>query len=288
SKMDNKKGAVGTILVKSGVMKIGDDVFVGEDRIRVRAMFDEYGKQVIEAGPSQPVEVLGFKKNPSVGLVVTKEKVDQKQTFVFKKPQITPSDEKKLKVIVKGDTLNSLEAIINKLSSLEVVVIGAGLGEIGEADILLGQATKAFVIGFNVKITKSALKIAREEKVLFKTYSIIYDLLDEVYEVSQMISQGDKEEILGIGKIIAVFSTSEGKVAGLNVLAGRLAKGDKVKLLRQDEVIGTGRILNLKQGKNDANKIDSGRECGAKLSSNLDFRPADVLQSILVKEIKLG
>lgn len=288
SEMDHKKGAIGTILIKKGMLKRGDEVFAGEDKVKIRAMFDEYGKPVNQAGPSKPVEVLGFKKNPSVGLIVTKEKVASPEVFQFKKSPAKEEDQKKLKVILKADTVSSLEAILEKLVSLEVVVIDAGLGEIGEADILLGHATKAFVIGFNTKITKSAQKIAEQDKVYYKTYSIIYELLDEVLEVSQMIAEGDKEEILGTAKIMVVFSTSQGQVAGLSVLSGRLSKGDKVKLSRGDEVLGAGRVLGLKQGKDDVNKVEQGKECGAKLSSNLDFRLGDMLESILVKEIKLG
>ncbi len=286
SKLDNKRGAVATLLIKQGTIKTGDDIYLQREKIRIRAMFDEYDKSVFEALPSKPVEVLGFQSVPPVGAIVTKEKTETIAPAIDKTNNVTPS-ESQLPIILKVDTRRSLEAILGKIDPVAILVVDYGLGDITESDIMRAQGAKAFVIGFNVKAGKAARKLVEEEKVLMKTYTIIYELLDEVYEVRDLILEGQKEEILGIGKIATLFSTSDGKIAGITVTSGRLAKGDKIRIMRGEGEIGTGRILGLKQGKEAVSKVEQGQECGAKLSANLDFLASDMILSIKVSEIKL-
>lgn len=286
SRLDNRKGPLATIIVKKGFIQKGDDIYLRAEKTRIRAMFDEFGKEVLKALPSRPVILLGFKNVPPVGEVVSKEKTVQ-NTPSFIKPTSVQTEEKQLKIIIKADTVGSLEAILGKLDQ-NIFVLEASLGEIGESEILRAQTAQAFVIGFNVKVAKAAKQLATQEKVHVKTYTIIYELLDEIYDVAEFIKEGEKEEILGEGRIIAKFSTSEGAIAGISIVSGKLSKGDKIKLVRGDQEIGTGKILNLKQGKKDISKIEQGKECGAKLSSNLDFQLTDVILSVKLKEIKLS
>lgn len=290
SKLDRKKGAVATILIKSGSLKRGDNIFFGDNKLRIRALFDEHGEQINQAGPSKPVEVLGFKETPEVGTILTSFKTDQIMEILenqsIQPTTPTTSEVKQLPIILKADTKGSLEAILGKLDD-SILVVEASVGDITESEIMTAQTSKAFIIGFNVKISRQARLLSEEEKVLIKTYTIIYELLDEIYEVRNLILEGEKEEVLGKGKIAAVFSTSEGKIAGVQVLSGRIAKGDRVKLLRSEKEIGEGRVLQLRLGKNDINKAQEGTECGAKLSANLDFLASDMILSVKVSEIKL-
>lgn len=287
SRLDNRRGPLATVIVKKGILERGKDIFLGEEKVRVRAMFDEYGKEVVKAYPSQPVVLLGFKKVPPVGAVLTAERVIMKAVVDLKKPTFSLSDGLKLKIILKADTVGSLEAILGKLDK-EIAVLDTGLGEIGEADILKAQDFGALVIGFNVRVDKKARQLAAFQNILVKTYTIIYELLDELYDAVEFMKEQKEEKILGRAKIIASFQTNEGRVAGVAVLSGRLTKGDKIKLIRDEVEVGRGRILNLRQGKEDVAKVEQGEECGARLSSNLDFKLADVLLSVKPPEIKLG
>lgn len=287
SRLDNRKGPLATIIVKKGTLEKGQDIYLGEEKIRVRAMFDEYGKEVIKAYPSQPVILLGFKNVPPVGEIITKEKTTQ-ITPVIKKPIFVQAPTQSgFKIILKADSIGSLEAILGKLGT-NIAVLETGLGEIGEAEILRAQAAQAFVIGFNVKITKKAKQLASQEKVHVKNYTIIYELLDEVFDVAEFIKERVKEEIIGKGRIIAKFETSDGIIAGIAVLSGKLRRGDRIKLIRNEKEIGVGRIINLRQGKENIAEVEQGKECGAKLSSNLDFQLTDMILSVKIPEIKLS
>ncbi len=286
SKLDNKRGPLGTVLVKKGILKQSDEIFMEGQKVKIRAMFDEYQKLVKVADASKPVEVLGFNKVPPVGAVLSKNKTTS--TSILDKLQIKKiaGENKQLKVILKADTFSSLEAITNKLTDA-IYIVDATLGDISESEILKAEATKACVIGFNIKASHSAKKIAEESKVLLKIYTIIYELINELEEVARLVAEGEKEIILGVGKIAAAFTTSDGKVAGIKVVEGKLSQNDRVKLIREDKEISTGRILHLRIGKDDVQKVQQGEECGARLSSNLDFRIGDMLKSIKIPEIKL-
>lgn len=286
SKLDNKRGPLATILVKRGRLKRGSDIYLGTEKIRIRAMFDEYGKNVEEAFPAKPVEVLGFSKVPPIGAYITPKPSVETQPTIIQKDFSALDEQKKLKIILKADTRGSLEAILDKLGP-NIQIITGSIGEISESEILQAQASSAIVIGFNVKIAKAAQKIAKDEKILVKTYQIIYELLEEIDEVAKVLAEGEKEEILGQGKIIASFTTSDGKIAGIKVILGHLTKNDRVRLLRNDQEVGLGRIINLKKGKEDVVNVEQGIECGAKLSSDLDFQINDVLLSFKLKEIIL-
>lgn len=278
SKLDRRCGPQATILVKKGVVKEGEEIFLGDKKTRVRAMFDEYGGRVKEAEPSKPIEVLGFEVPPPVGSVVTKERIEEKIPQITKTTPFLP-EKKQLPIILKTDTLGSLEAILGKLNQ-KIFCLEGSVGDIGESEILRAASSKAGIIGFNVKVSAAALKLAQEEKVPLKTYTIIYELLEEIYDAAELIQEERKEETYGTGKIIAIFEIPQGKIAGVQVISGKISKGDKIKLLRNNKEIGSGRIISLRQEKKDMQEIKEGSQCGAKLSANLDFQTGDMLLSV--------
>lgn len=289
SRLDNKRGPLATILVKAGILNIADDIYLEEEKIRVRAMFDENGKGVSQALPSKAVEVMGFKSAPPVGSILTRVKSKIKDSEVAEAvvlPPILFEEENKLKLILNTDTVGSMEAISGKLGK-DIKVVETALGEIKESQVANAQSAKAIIIGFNVRVNKNARKIADLEGVLIKTYNIIYDLLEEVEEVARLVIEGTKDEISGSAKVIAQFSTSQGNIAGLIVVTGKITKGDQVKLMRGDKEIGQGRILTLRKGKEEVSKVVKDEECGAKLSSKLDFLIGDMILSIKDFDIKL-
>lgn len=286
SELDRKVGPLATVLVKTGTLTQGEDVYLKEEKIRIRAMFDENKKVVKKASASQPVRVIGFKTVPPVGSKLTKNISLSIPMQVVSTPPEVLDEQKRLKVILKADTFGSLEAITQKLSS-NIKIIDARPGDVTESEILTAETAKAAIIGFNIRISPSAQKIAAEAGILLKNYHLIYELIAEIEEVALLLKTGKEEEILGVAKIGAVFDTSAGKIAGIKVVQGKMTKGDKVTLMREDKDITSGRILELKHGKEDIPKAEQGTECGARLSSNLDFTIGDMLKSISSFEVKL-
>ncbi len=291
TKVDKGKGMIATIIVKKGLLRYGvplyeDDRLVG----RVRSLHDEWGKQVKDADPGKPVQVSGFSELPTVGSVLRDVPSASKKTIVSsEQPKQTipeflkPIDEvqKRLPVLIKADTAGSLEAI--KASLPEAIdIVSSGLGDITEADVLTAKAAGAFIVGFNVKILSSSVKLAQIEKVVCRTYTIIYELLDELADVvagMKEITSGEREA--GKATILAEFPFRDQRVAGVRVVSGRLAKGDKVKFIRNDHEIGRAKILSIRQGKIDVNKVEEGDECGVLFDILLDFRIQDDIIAVV-------
>jgi translation initiation factor IF-2 len=293
TRLDKGKGMVATIVVKKGTLKFGMPLFEGDKQIaRVRACFDEYGKGVTQAPPSKPVEVLGFTSLPSVGEAVTGEAI--KPVVVQPKisaPQpaalpdfLKPQEDilQTLKVVLKTDTAGSMEAIRQAFST-RIDVVSSGVGEITESDILDARACGAFVIGFNVKIATAAEKLAETEKVVFRVYTIIYELLDELTEVVAGLKEViAKERELGVGEVIAEFPFEKDRIAGTRVLTGRLAKGDTVKVMHGESEIGRARIRSVRQGKNEITKVTEKGECGILLDKKVDFSLGDAIIAVTI------
>ena len=298
TRLDKGKGMVATVVVKKGTVQPGTQLFEETKQIaKVRAMFDEYGKPVRMAGPSKPVEILGFTSLPAVGSVLTDHSVNvqvaaETQSLSPKnvaysatnlpdwlKP-VADQEKEKLNIILKTDTAGSLEAIVASLGDRVRVVVGA-VGDIGEADVLLARSSKSFIVGFNVKSPPSVMKLAQTEKVVFRTYSIIYELLDELEEVvSGMKEVLTQERELGTGAIIAEFPYEKTRIAGTKVLSGRLAKGDTIKIMRGDVEIGRAKIKSIRKGKAETTKIETGTECGVLLDRMVDFQVQDGIISV--------
>jgi len=292
TRLDKGKGMVATIVVKKGTLTFGTLLFEGSKQVaRVRAMFDEYGKAVAEAGPARPVEILGFTSLPSVGAVL--------RTDVYLSPEapaevagaqlyssenlpdwLKPVSEQvglQLNIILKADTAGSMEAILAALNK-KVKVVHAGVGDIGDADVLMAKSSKSFIVGFNVKCPPPVEKLATAEKVIFRTYTIIYELLDELTEVvSGMKEVLAVERELGMGTIIAEFPYEKTRIAGTRVMSGRLARGDTVKIMRGEEEIGRAKIKSLRKGKEEVTKVEEGIECGVLFDKKVDFALQDAI-----------
>lgn len=289
SLIDQKKGVLATVLVREGNLKVKEEIEVEGIKGKVRALFDEYGKRVRSADPSKPVQVLGFKKAPPIGGIVSGKGQkpvsfpSRPSSSLAKEPDkqlLSPEDsEGKLRVILKTDTLGTKEAVLVALEE-RVEIVASSIGDINQSDIFLAKTSKAPILGFGVNLSSAMKKLAEEEKVKVKTYQVIYQLLEEVEEIIRFIKEGKKEKILGQAKIIAQFEVKDKKIAGAKVIEGRLARGDKVKVLRGEEEIGQARISSLRHQKEDIKKAEMETECGLSFSKELDFEVGDVVKSI--------
>lgn len=290
TRLDKGKGMVATVVVKKGTLRFGTLLFEGAKQVaRVRAMFDEYGKGVGAAGPARPVEVLGFTSLPSVGAVLrTDEYLEEIQ-----KPVISPytaenlpdwlkpvaeQEGRKLTIILKVDTAGSMEAIIAALPK-QVELVTAGVGDINEADVLTAKSAKAIIVGFNVKCLSSVERLATAEKVVFRIYTIIYELLDELTEVVSGLKEVlAVERELGVGTVIAEFPFEKSRIAGTKLVSGRLARGDTVKIMRGEEEIARAKIKTIRKGKEDATKVEKvGIEFGILFDKQVDFALQDAI-----------
>jgi translation initiation factor IF-2 len=245
------------------------------------------GKNLQEASVGEAVEVLGFEKVPKVGSVVSNtpkviETLAYKEEVQEVKESISPFDvaEKKLlSIVLCADTQGSLEAITHSIAEDNVKFVVLKTGDIEVSDILFAKSTGALILGFNVRLKPEIAKLARTEKVLVKTYTIIYEMIDEINDFVQGKLDALQEEIMGIAKILAKFPYEKTQVCGIKVSEGRIAKGDKIRLLRNDEILGESHILSVRQGKEQTSKIETGEEGGVILSPFLDFTIGDVLIS---------
>lgn len=284
SKLDQKSGPKATIVVKNGKVLVRDELVCEGIEARVKALINDQGQSQQSATIGEAVEVLGFEKVPSVGGIVSKKgekimavPVTKTQAMVLPLGEIEYSlEEGTLPLIVCADTLGSLEAIVSMLPQ-GVFVVSQKTGEITPSDVLLAKSTRSIIVGFNIKVSPLVLKLAKTEKVVLKNYSLIYELLDEIRDVITGKREALLEEILGKAKILASFPFEKTKVLGIVVLEGRIARGDKVRLLRGDEEIGKSNIVSLRQGKNPISKVEEGGEAGVILMPFLDFTIGDML-----------
>ena len=311
SKLDKQKGPVATLLVQEGTLKVGDVIVAGTVYGKIRAMFDDKGRRVKEAGPSMPVEVLGFEDLPMAGdtfRVVENEKKarqiaemrkikkEQQEKLskgimledVFKK--IQEGELKELKVILKTDTVGSLEALKKSLTELStpevgVKIIHGAVGGITESDVMLAKASQAVIIGFNVRPDVKAKEVAEKEKVDIKLYSIIYEAIEDVKNALKgMLKPVEKEIALGSAEVRATFKIKGvGTVAGCYVLEGKIVRNANARLVRNGVVIYTGKIESLKRFKEDVQEVAKGFECGVKLKDYNDVKVGDIIECYEVK-----
>jgi len=279
SKQDVKAGPKTTIIIKSGKLSVKDDIVAGDAQGRVKTLIDPSGKQIPSAGVGQGVEVLGFDKVPKVGsLVFLKgQETDLEPRAEEKKAQ--NSGDAILLIIIVTDTQGSLEAILASIPTDKINVIMSKTGEISTADVLFAKSVGAIVLGFNTKIRGEVEKLAQTEKVLVKNYTIIYEMLSEIEDVLEGKEISMQEQILGEAKILARFPFEKTEVMGISVTAGRIAKGDRVRLLRGEEVLGEGTVTSSRQGKDQVSKIEKGGEGGIIVSPRLDFTIGDMVIS---------
>jgi translation initiation factor IF-2 len=312
--LDKGRGSVATVLVQSGTLKVGDVVLAGQTYGRVRAMLDENGKPTKEAGPSIPVEIQGLAEVPQAGddfMVMSDERrareIATYRAGKFRNTKLAKQQAAKLEnmfadmqagevktlpIVLKADVQGSQEALsasLLKLSTDEVRVqmVYTGVGGISESDINLAIASKALVIGFNVRADAGARKLAENNDVQVKYYNIIYDAVDELKAaMSGMLAPEQKEEVIGNAEIRTVFVASKiGTVAGCMVTNGMVTRNARFRLLRDNVVIYTGELESLKRLKDDVREVKEGFECGIKLKNYNDIKEGDQLEFFEVKEI---
>ncbi|MEN9760016.1 MAG: hypothetical protein RL676_1167, partial [Pseudomonadota bacterium] len=313
ARIDKGRGPVATVLVQSGTLKKGDVLLAGAAFGRVRAMLDENGRSVDEAGPSIPVEILGMTEVPQAGdeMMVLGDERKAREIALFRqgkfrdvrlaKQQAAKLENifenmgegaKTLSLIVKSDVQGSQEALaaaMQKLSTDEVKVniVHAAVGAITESDINLAIASKAVVIGFNVRADQQAKRLAEGNGIDLRYYSIIYDAVDDVKNAMQgMLAPERRENVIGLVEIRQVFKVSRlGNIAGCMVLEGIVKRGAQVRLLRDNAVIWTGELDSLKRFKDDAKEVKEGFECGLTLKNNDDIQEGDQLEVFEIQEI---
>ncbi|GHD59964.1 translation initiation factor IF-2 [Jeongeupia chitinilytica] len=314
ARLDKGRGAVASMLVQSGTLRKGDVVLAGGVYGRVRAMLDETGKQITEAGPSIPVEILGLSEVPAAGedaMVLADEK-KAREIALFRQgkfrdvkfarqqasklenmfAQMAEGEVQNLPIIIKTDVQGSAEALAGSLQKLStdevrVQILHSGVGGISESDINLALASKAVVVGFNVRADAAARKLAESEGVDLRYYNIIYDVVDDVKAaLSGMLAPEKKEQIIGLVEIRQVFVISKvGSIAGCYVLDGIVKRGAGVRLLRNNVVVHQGELETLKRFKDDVKEVRSGYECGLQLKNYNDIQEGDQLEVFEIIEI---
>jgi translation initiation factor IF-2 len=309
---------VATVLVQRGTLRTGDIVVAGAEWGRVRALVADTGAAIKEAGPSVPVEVLGFNGTPEAGdrVAVVESEARAREITEYRSRQKRErqaartgtagrsladmmrdlkegAGRKEFALVVRADVQGSAEAIVGALEKLgneevSARVVQAGVGGISESDITLAEASNAIVIGFNVRAHKEAREAAERAGVEIRYYNIIYDLVDDVRQaMSGLLAPTLREERLGEAQILEIFNVSKvGKIAGCRVLDGVVQRGAHVRLIRDNVVIHEGRLSQLKRFKDDAREVTAGQECGMSFESYQDMRPGDVIECYRVEEVK--
>ncbi|WP_447951788.1 translation initiation factor IF-2 [Chryseobacterium koreense] len=305
--LDKGRGYVTTMLVQAGTLKVGDYVLAGKNHGKVKAMLDERGKPMQEAGPSIPVTILGLDGAPTAGdkfrvfedereaktIATKREQLQREQSIRTKKHltldelgrRIALGDFKELNIILKGDVDGSVEALSDQLQSLSteeisVNIIHQGVGQITESDVLLAAASDAIMIGFNVRAGANAKDLADKEEIEIRTYSVIYAAIDDVKEAMEgMLSPEIKEQVIGNVEIREVFRISKvGSIAGCMVLSGKVTRNSKIRLLRDGIVKFDGELESLKRFKDDVKEVTKGYECGLNIKGYNDIEIGDILE----------
>ncbi|HWZ69333.1 MAG TPA: translation initiation factor IF-2, partial [Stellaceae bacterium] len=314
AKLERGRGAVATVLIQRGTLRVGDIFVAGSEWGRVRALIDDRGQSQREAGPSTPIEVLGLNGTPLAGddFVVAENESRARDIADFRQrrrrdanaasgargtleqmfSQIAAGVAKELPVIVKSDVQGSLEAIVGSLEKLStdevsVRVLHAAVGGINESDVILAKASAAFIIGFNVRANPQARDLARRDGVEVRYYSIIYDLIDDMRgALSGLLAPTLRERFLGNASIRDVFNiTKVGKVAGCMVTEGAVRRGARVRLLRDNVVVHEGSLKTLKRFKDEVREVNQGYECGMAFENYQDIQAGDVIECFEVEEV---
>ena len=313
--LDKGRGFISTLLVQSGTLKIGDFILAGKNSGKVKALFDERGKNLKNAPPSTPISILGLDGAPQAGdnFLVLKDEKEAKQ-IAAKRTQlqreqnvrtqrhitldeigrrIALGEFQELNIILKGDVDGSVEALSNSLENLstqeiEVKIIHKGVGAITESDIILASASDAIVIGFNVRPMGNARSLSEKEKIDIRTYSIIYDAINDVKDAMEgMLSPEVKEEVTGNAEIRETYKISKvGTIAGCMVTTGKIFKNSGVRLIREGVVIFTGTLLSLKRFKDDVKEVAKGYDCGIQIKNFNDLKVNDLIEAFQEVEVR--
>jgi len=315
AQLDKGRGPVATVLVQKGTLRVGDMVVCGSTSGRIRAMFDDKGKNVKKAGPSIPVMILGLSEVPLSGdILYAVEDEKTARTYAEKKKELDREEQlkatqnvslddlferiqlgeiKELNIIIKTDVRGTIDAIKQSLEKLEtdevkVNIIHGGVGGITESDVMLAAASNAIIIGFNVRPTLNALDIAKEEKVDVRTYRVIYDAIADIEAaIKGMLEPKYEEEVIGRAEVRATFKVPNvGTVAGIYVQDGKITRNSKIRLLRDNVVVFEGNVSSLKRFKDDVKEVLSGYEGGLGLENYNDIKEGDILEAYILKEVE--
>jgi translation initiation factor IF-2 len=317
AKLDRGRGPVATVLVQRGTLHVGDIVVAGAEWGRVRALVSDTGASSHDAGPSTPVEVLGFNGTPEAGdrLAVVESEARAREVTDYRArqkrdklaarasglrgsleqmmTQLKTTGRKEFPLVVKADVQGSLEAIVGsleKLGTAEVIarMIHAAVGGITESDVTLAEASNAAIIGFNVRAHKEAREAAERTGIEIRYYNIIYDLVDDVKKaMSGLLAPTLRETMLGNAQILEIFTVSKvGKVAGCRVTDGTVERGANVRLIRDNVVIHEGKLSQLKRFKDDAKEVLAGQECGMAFENYQDMKVGDVIECYRVEQVQ--
>jgi len=316
AKLEQGRGPVATVLIQRGTLRVGDIFIAGGEWGRVRALIDDHGDQIAEAGPAVPVEVLGLNATPSAGddFAVVENDGRAREISEFRQRQLKRSsqaaggantveqmfsqiesgDRKELAVVIKGDVQGSVEAIVGSVErlvadndELDVRVLHAGVGGINESDVSLAKASNGMVIGFNVRANPQAREVVRRDNIDIRYYAVIYNIIDDLKAVlTGMLAPAQHEKTLGTAEIREVFKiTKVGRVAGCMVTNGQVKRGARVRLLRDDVVIHEGSLSTLKRFKEDVREVKEGFECGLALEHFQDIKEGDIIECYEIEEV---
>ncbi len=315
AKLEVGRGSVATVLVQNGTLRVGDIFVAGQEWGRVRALLDDKGRQLTEAGPSVPVEVLGLQGTPQAGdefIVLgdeskAREIADYRQrkareaqftisgrgTLEQMFERVKAGEAEQLPIIVKTDVQGSLEALVSALNGLatdevKVRVLHGAVGGVTESDVTLAASTGGVILGFNVRANPQARDLAKRDGVDIRYYSIIYDVVDDIKALlSGMLSPEEREELLGYAQIREVFNiTKAGKIAGCMITEGEVRRGAKVRILREDTVIYEGSLKQLKRFKDDVREVKHGYECGMAFENFEDIRAGDIVECFNIQSVQ--
>ncbi len=317
AKLDRGRGPVATVLVQRGTLRVGNIVVAGAEWGRVRALLSDTGATVAEAGPSTPVEILGFNGTPEAGdrLAVVESEARAREVTEYRArqkrdkqaaratgkrgsleqmmSQLKTTGRKEFPLLIKGDVQGSVEAIVGALEKLGTEEVGAriilaGAGGISESDVTLAEAAGAAIIGFNVRAHKEAREMAERDGVEIRYYNIIYDLVDDVKKaMSGLLAPILRESMLGNASILEIFNiTKVGKIAGCRVTDGTVERGANVRLIRDNVVIHEGKLAQLKRFKDDVKEVVAGQECGMSFENYQDMRVGDTIECYRVETVQ--
>jgi translation initiation factor IF-2 len=314
AKLDRGRGAVASVLVQNGTLRTGDSYIVGNTFGKIRAMFNDRGQPITEAGPSTPVEILGLEGMPDAGdtFLVMADRDKAKGIAQYRKmkeresqlaktsrasleglaEQIKQAGIKDLNLIVKGDVQGSVEVIAEDLQAMStekvrVRVLHSGVGAITESDVLLASASNAVIIGFNVRPERKAQELADQEKVEIRLHSIIYELRDEITKAMYgLLEPVFKENFAGRAEVLNVFKiTKVGQIAGCRVTDGLITRSAQARVMREGNEVWRGKIASLKRFKDDVAEVRQGTECGIDLGNFKDLRVGDIIETFTTERL---
>jgi translation initiation factor IF-2 len=312
AKLDKTRGPLATLLVQKGVLKPGDNIVIGTVGGKIKAMFNDEGKNIRKAEPATPVEILGMNAVPDAGQVfqvvpdekeskalIERNRVSGLGTTTARGVSLTSvaaqastGEVKELNIILRTDVHGSIEPIRDSLEHLtdekmRVKVIHAGTGAIIESDIQLAMASRAVVIGFNSKPEQGAIRLAEQEKISIRQYNVIYKLIEDVEKALKGLLEPEYVEVTaGQAEVRAVFEAGKkGRIAGSQIKEGKATRDSLVKIVRAGKVIAESRVAGLRRFKDDVREVTTGMECGVKLDSFNDFQVGDILQFIRQEKV---